>query len=91
MIKENEHRETITATIRAKKAYPKLDPKDPDEPEFWDIVFEDKQAMMLSDALKDGAAKADELTIRITRKLGEKTNRHAVSVTYEVRMKKTSL
>lgn len=79
---------TVSSSILAKKAYPKLDLRNPDEPDFWNIMFESEEVPKLIEAITEAASKSTEFTIRITRKLGRHNNRHAVTVTYEPRAAK---
>ena len=70
---------SIRASRRAEKAA---------TAEHLNIVLEADEALNLARHLIQGARVAKELTVRVARKPAIKTERHAVSVTYETGKKK---
>ena len=86
MSSTNPIRKTVGSGIKALKAYPKLTSDKAATAEDLNIVLEADEALNLARHLIQGARDAKELTLRVARKLTVKTERHAVSVTYETRV-----
>jgi hypothetical protein len=81
-------RKTIGAGIKALKAYPKLTSTKAASAQDLNMLFDADEALNLARHLIQGAREAKEVTIRVARKPSVKTQKHAVSVTYETARKK---
>ncbi|RJR44169.1 MAG: hypothetical protein C4576_13365 [Desulfobacteraceae bacterium] len=81
-------RRTVSSEIYAKKVYPGIHSLKAATAKYVNIVLEAAEAEALGRSLIQAASEAMELTIRATRTPAVKTNKHGVTVTYEIRMKK---